>query len=64
MLGIEGDFEGSGVHRISHCLVEANIPQNSAPGNCFPFSYYNSMDSRWEGSIRPRLGYAVGKSLF
>ena len=30
VLGFEGDFEGSGVHRISHCLVEdGNIPGNA-----------------------------------
>src|SRR3984957_8328346 len=36
VLGLEGDFEGSGVHRTSHCLVEDNNAFNPAPGNCFP----------------------------
>src|ERR1700723_3763003 len=28
VLGFEGDFEGSGVHRTSHCLVEADVSFN------------------------------------
>ncbi|HLY54599.1 MAG TPA: outer membrane beta-barrel protein, partial [Stellaceae bacterium] len=63
VLGFEGDFEGSGVHRTSHCLVQANVAFNPAPGACFPGSYFNSYDSRWQASARGRLGYAMGPTL-
>lgn len=64
VLGVEGDFEGSGVHRTSHCLVEdGGAAGNAAPGSCFPGSYFNSYDSRWQASARGRLGYAIGPTL-
>ena len=63
VLGLEADIEGSGVHRISHCLVEDANAGNANPGSCFPGSYYQSYDSHWQTSVRPRIGYAIGSTL-
>jgi outer membrane immunogenic protein len=49
VLGIEGDFEGSGV-------------SGSGTGGG-AFGVGTSFDSRWQASIRGRLGYAVGNAL-
>ncbi len=45
VLGAEGDIEGSGVHRTSHCLVEdAETLSQATPARAtaFPGSYFNS----------------------
>lgn len=57
VLGFEGDIEGSGVHRTSHCLIQDSGAGNFNPGACFPQSY--QIATTPAGRLRPAADLAM-----
>jgi outer membrane immunogenic protein len=55
VLGVEGDFEGSG--------VTGNAPGLAGSAGGGGLGVGTAFDSRWDASLRGRLGYAAGNAL-
>jgi len=66
VLGVEGDLEATSLSKNNTCLIEDGGAGNAAPGSCFPqpgFNYAFRTQLPWQGSIRGRLGWALGQAL-
>ncbi len=56
VIGVEGDFEGSGINKTSNVFY-------SAAGALLPGAYTLNTKIDWQGSLRARVGYAFGDAL-
>jgi outer membrane immunogenic protein len=56
VLGLEADIEGTSLNKTSTTYFFAG-------GGLVPGVYSHGTDINWQGSLRPRLGYAMGPAL-